>query len=675
MENQFRGLVKLLEAQVEESHTASFDVAEQRARNHRYYSMEPLGNEVKGRSKYISPDVQDAVEAKKAIFSETFLSDRDAVRFSGSKVEYEDDAKTAYVNKVFRKNKYERLFRDAFHDAFVAKRCVVLAEWIASTLQETIDIQGATAEQYPLILQENNVVDVVEENVVFDEMGMMNGYIVAERDDSHVGLTLVEPERYHRDPNVSYPEDAMYVCMESDVPRARLIMDGYDPNQIDELTPDYRHRGQDEDSARKAHDGTYQKVKQYNRSGVHEIVTVYRTWTWIDEGVINDDPHALAEEVKLYEIHWANGEVLRWKDGSPAIREVTCIPFFEWTEMAISHAADGTCTADVMTSQQKTNSILKRLVIDNQQMRNTTRYEASVGAIKNPRDLLDNTIGGVIWSRQPGSVTPLATPELSPLTMNVLQMLKTDGEERNGMSGLAKGMDQGAVNNQNAADMIAKLTSAGQRRVIMAARDFARTFLVPLSQHIVKLAIQNDMSQDQFEMCGQIVPVVPQSWNQDDIDMEINAALTPDEAARSGAQLMMIHQMLMQDPVMADVYGVTQRHALFDKIFDAMGIKNTQPFMTSPLSQEFQQMQQIKQQMQNEQETEQRIVAELQKQTMAAQIAALESQADANLMNVQTTLADKMFDNQLDSEEFKHKQIVDFEKLEIERQRISQSNG
>jgi hypothetical protein len=79
--------------------------------------------------------------------------------------------------------------------------------------------------------------------------------------------------------------------------------------------------------------------------------------------------------------------------------------------------------------------------------------------------------------------------------------------------------------------------------------------------------------------------------------------------------------------------------------------------------------------MQQEQETEQRIVAELQKQTMAAQIAALESQADANLMSVQTTLADKMFDNQLDSEEFKHKKFVDIEKLEIERQRIGQSNG
>jgi hypothetical protein len=138
---------------------------------------------------------------------------------------------------------------------------------------------------------------------------------------------------------------------------------------------------------------------------------------------------------------------------------------------------------------------------------------------------------------------------------------------------------------------------------------------------------------------------------------------------------MMLHQMIAQDPIMADVYGVTQRHALFDKIFDALGIKNTQPFMVSPLSQEFQQMQQMKQQMQQEQEMEQRVVAELQKQTMAAQIATLESQANANLMSVQTTLADKMFDNQLDSEEFKHKQFVDIEKLEIERRRISQSNG
>ena len=178
MNDEFRQLVKLLESQVEEAHVATFDVAEQRARNHRMYSLEPLGNEVKGRSKYISPDVQDAVEAKKAIFSETFLSDRDAVRFNGSQVPFEDDAKTAYVNNVFRKNNYERLFRDAFHDALVAKRCVVLAQWAASTSTETLNIDGATPDQYQLILQQSGAVDVKDENIVTDPSWLLVGCTV-----------------------------------------------------------------------------------------------------------------------------------------------------------------------------------------------------------------------------------------------------------------------------------------------------------------------------------------------------------------------------------------------------------------------------------------------------------------------------------------------------------------
>ena len=49
--------------------------------------------------------------------------------------------------------------------------------------------------------------------------------------------------------------------MEQDVTRARLLMDGYDPEQVDELRPDYRFRNQDEDSSRKSFDGTYQKLK------------------------------------------------------------------------------------------------------------------------------------------------------------------------------------------------------------------------------------------------------------------------------------------------------------------------------------------------------------------------------------------------------------------------------
>jgi hypothetical protein len=255
--------------------------------------------------------------------------------------------------------------------------------------------------------------------------------------------------------------------------------------------------------------------------------------------------------------------------------------------------------------------------------------------------------------------------------MNVVQLLKADGDERNGMSGLAKGMNDGAVNNQNASDMIDKLTTAGRRRVTMSARDFARTFLVPISQHIVKLAMQNDQTQDAIEIGGQMIPVVPSQWADDDLEMEVAAALTPDEAQRQASQLTMMHQTMMQDPSMADIYGVMQKHALFDKIFDLVGIKNTSQYMISPQSPEFAQMAQQKEAQAMEQLRQSTEQLELQKQLTAAQISGIQQTAQSALMKAQTDLTDRMFDNNMDVQKFEHEQMVDIEKLSIDRKKVA----
>ena len=93
--------------------------------------------------------------------------------------------------------------------------------------------------------------------------------------------------------------------------------------------------------------------------------------------------------------------------------------------------------------------------------------------------------------------------------------------------------------------------------------------------------------------------------------------------------------------------------------------------MMAPNSPEYQQQQQMQQIQQQEQEVEAKTQQELQKQTQAAQIAALEAQAQSLIMQYQSNMTDKMFDNQLDAEEFEHKKFVDIEKLNIERKRNS----
>ena len=346
----------------------------------------------------------------------------------------------------------------------------------------------------------------------------------------------------------------------------------------------------------------------------------------------------------LYKIRWAHGELLMTEDGEPMIEKVTEIPAFEWCEFKISHAEHGLSDADVVAHSQRTLSTLKRLIIDNQQMRNTTRYEAVQGAIKNPRELLDNNIGGVVWSRSIGSIQPLATPELSPLMLGVIEMLDQDKEERSGVSRLSKGMNNDALRYQNAADMVERLTNASQMRVMRAARDFAESFLVPLCKYIYRLGTRYDKRTHQREVAGKFEILQPASWPDMDASMEVAVALTPDAGQKHAQMLIQMHQMISQDPTMALGYGYKEKHAILDDAFDHMGIPDTSRYMLSPDSPEYQQKQQFQaQQMQQQQQAQQQMMQQQQQREMM--------QDKIEQMQMQLKMSDSQFAQWLDKTE------------------------
>lgn len=693
-------LVKVLETQVNESSTTTYDVGEQRERNMRYYSLQPLGNEIPGRSAYISPDVLDAVEGKKAIFSETFLSSREVVKFSNCPYPGEAEQKTAYVNKVFKRNKHAQLFRDGWHDAFVEKRMVVLAEWYRETKDQVVELQGTPAPMVNQQLQQmaDQLVGVDDSQVQIQTMPspqgpmqIVSGKLILELDDSYVKLTLVPQENYYRDPQATYVEDSMWTTVMEEIPRGTLINQGYDPDQIMGLTPEYRFRRDEEDFARKSHDQSWTAKQQTKRVTSQEQVSFYRTFTWLDEEDFDgvETPGFEPEPgFNLYEIHWAHGEILRWApqeegaEGAVAIRLADAHQFFEWTEMKIAHAENGMCTADIMAHVQKSNSGLKRLVYDNQQMRNSSRTLALTGALKNPRDLLDNKIGATIWTRDMSAVMPLPAPELSALTMNVIEMFKRDGEERSGLSSLAKGMNSDAVKYQNADDMIARLTNAGTRRVTAAARDFANTFLIPLSQFIVALGKENDKSQSMMEIAGQQVQIIPAQWNDTANEMDVAVALTPDEGAIMTQKLLTINGSLLQDPEMAQLYGLEQKHALYDMVYDFMGVSDTTRLLRSPQDPQFQQEMQQKAQQAQAMEAEAKQKGDamfgVDLQGKQAQIQALQSKDKLEWSKFSWSQTDDMHDNMLQDEKQAWTQEIQQQEIDLERKQgrnVTVNNG
>jgi hypothetical protein len=226
--------------------------------------------------------------------------------------------------------------------------------------------------------------------------------------------------------------------------------------------------------------------------------------------------------------------------------------------------------------------------------------------------------------------------------------------------------------------MIERLTTAGQRRVTAAARDFANTFLVPLAQYTVHLAMRNDKSQDQMEIGGQMVPIVPSQWQDEILSMEVAVALTPDEGQRMAQQLLLMNNLMSQDESLALVYGVQQKHALLDTVFELMGIADTSKFMLAPSDPQFQQAAQMQAQqmqeaqMQAQQKENAMLGAQVQHINAQTQNLAVDNQLKAFEFDWKRT--DAVADNLREDEKLEHQKIVDQEKLEIERSKARSSS-
>jgi hypothetical protein len=679
-----RELVNLLEAQVVESTGSSDQVSSQRERNHRYYALQPLGNEIRGRSQHISPDVLDVVEQKKAYFRETFFSGRRVVKFSpGSDGQQKlADMRTAYVEQVLRRNHWYRVVRDGLHDAFVAKRMVLLVDWYETTRDLLIDVEDATdLEIGGAIMARADQADVldVDDSQLEETPTGKTGTARVVIDDSRVRLQLIQPERYHRDPNATYPGDAAYATYEEDVTRGDLIRWGFDEDQVLGLKPDYRFRRNEEDFARKAHDSSAQRVgRSQARTDLQEVVTVYCTYTWLRLDDIYPDA-GYAPEERLYRIWWAHGEVLE-RGGAPAIDEQEEQPFFEWAQYKVSHAEMGLCDADITAHLQRTTSTMKRLIVDNQQMANMTRWSATKGGVVNPRDLLSPEIGGVVWTTGPDMVQPLNTPQLSPLALGVLEMMETDKEARTGNTRLAKGMNKDAVSEQNAASMIERLTNSANRRIMGECRDFAEDFIGPVMRRVYELGVRHDRRVYTLEVAGVQERTTPDALGGEPPQYVVNVALTPEETAKYSAGLLSMHQLLSTDQQLSQLYGVAQRHALADALFDSLGVTDTSPYMMVPGGEEHQQMMQAVQQAQQQaqqQQMQQQQLMEMMQQLQAktlqsaderewykAQLDAARAQADAlNLYE----------DNVREDEKLAHNKVVDLETLDIERKKATRS--
>lgn len=580
-----------------ETHIDS-EVSFERVRGYDAYFGKPFGNERPNRSQHISRDVFDAVESVKSLLLQTFNASESVVRFEPrdeDDVPMADQA-TRYVNQVFYKqNMGYRVLHDCIHDGLVAKMGVAKVYWSPSEDEQVEVVNNVPLETLDIMLSQPNINLVGGiEGIVDNGDGTVSAELSQTIDTSQVRIEVVPPERFFVDPEAENLESARFTADVTYLTFSEMRDLGFSEEQVENLSTEKIG---------------YSDYEEHSRETLSPIAHDDDDYFRLYEVYLRMDAEGIGKD-QLYQVAFCDEKVL-------SMQEVDKHPYYAFCPFPLPHQVYGLSLADQLFDVQKSRSTLQRLIIDNQAMANTSRVVANLSLVKNPRELIDNNIGGVINVADPSAVQPMPTPPLSSAVFETDELLVREKEQRSGVSRLSNGLDANALNGNNSGRLIETLGQFGNRKIMTMARHLGEMFLRPLMNEVYRLAIEFEEKPQTIRIGGRFIKIEPKQLGQRS-DMTVRVALTPEESRDQAQALVALHQMVMNDPL----YGEKQRHALLAETASRMGISQTSAYLMSPEDPEYQQMQQLQvQQAQlQQQQSEQLVALQIQMQQQAIEL-------------------------------------------------------
>jgi len=609
-----------------------------------------------GNSKYVSMDVYDAVESMKAALLETFSTGYKTVRFAAQTGEDTRIAEiaTAYCDYVAnRQNNLFEVMQSVIHDGLVARAGIAKVYWDEREDSYLEPIQDLTEEEFDAVVARDNVeIEEVEQ----DELGLYSGDLRVFQDASQVAIEAIAPEQFIIEPQAKSLEDVMFCGHRTTMTISELREAGYDEKLIAKIG-DHEDVEMETDPEVLARHEEIGSDRGFNAKGFQDqvrSVTVYELYVDIDL-----DATGIAETYKVIKA----GNVVLHKE------KCTYKPFIAFVPLPIPHSFFGSNFGSKVVPIQTARTVLTRSILDHAMITNNPRYTVVKGGLTNPRELIDNRVGGIVNVSRPDAINPMPQAPLNPFIFQTIQMLDEDKEDTTGVSRLSQGLNKDAISKQNSAAMVEQLATMSQQRQKIIARNFANNFLRPLYQLIYQLVVENEPQAKIVEIAGDFVPVNPGDWgSKRDVTVELH--LGYGEQEQEAQKYLALHTLMGQDPTLASMYTPENQYKLMTHVMEQNGIKNVKDYLTAPSELPEQQpdpAQQMALQMQQKQmelQERQTQVAEMKAQ-MDAQIAQMKLQLEQ--MKAQQGFAIQSDNMDLKEAQLEHKQFVDKAELEIAR--------
>lgn len=561
------------------------EVSSQREKAMEYFYGEPFGNEEDGRSQVVVTDVQDTLMWMMPSLMRIFTAGDKVVKFvpEGPEDEAVAEQATKYVNHVFYKqNDGFTVLYNMFLDALMQKVGVVKHFWEEVEKVTTESYENLTNQEYSLLMQDDELEEIEhEETTTYGEaIDPMTGEVVEVAEvfhnvtvartsmDGKVTIQNVPPEEFLINRGAKSLEDARFICHRSHKSKSDLIKMGYDPEIVDDLPASSGVDGittSNEYLARHAYDSTDSYPNQNSADSEKEIQ--------IYESYIKLDTDGSGVSV-LHKICHSGKEILD-------IEPIDYIPFSTVCPIPIPHKFYGLSVAETVQDVQLIRSTLTRNLLDNMYLSNNGRFQVVEGQV-NIDDLLTNRPGGIVRTRSPNALTPIATPSLSANSFQMLQYWEDIKTGRTGVNPKTQGLSADVLKTHVTTGAVTAALTNSQGRLELIARVFADTGVRNMFKQIYNLVQRYENRKRVVRLNNQYFEIDPASWREDlDVDIEVGIGYGDQDIRLQNINMF----ATLIEKIGTQTKGIVNPQNIYNlavEIANEMGIKNVDKFVSQP---------------------------------------------------------------------------------------------
>ena len=627
------------------------EIAEDRIKAQRYFEGEVNLEAEEGRSGVVATKVRDTIRAIKPSLMRIFLSNENYVEYvpkDASQVGAAEVA-TRYIHGKFEENNGYRVLSDAFHDALLKKAGIIKVYWAEDEKSEIHELTNLTDDELTVIAEDDSIMILEQETemeITIDEFGAEMSIpvhevkILKKNKFGSLRVESIPPEEFFVNREATSIDDC-YVCgHRTEMRVGELVEMGYDFDEVSQLTGI-------------SYNDTMTEAEQFERRG-------YDT--------MQDDESELDPSMKLVAVTECYMKIDIQNVGIPQLYRLTLgggdyqlldyeacssIPFAVFECDPEPHTFYGNSVADLIINDQDAATAMLRGVLDNIAMTNSPRLSMVEGQV-NIDDLLNNEIGGIVRMRQPGAVQELSVPFIAGQTLGALEYYDQTIEQKTGVSRITNGLDPNALQNTTAT-AVAQTMAAGQGQIEVIARNLAEGGMTRLFRLMLEAVIKNSPDEEMFKISGQYVPIDPRMWDSS-MRVSVNVGLGAGKDEQKAASLMSTLQTQMQ---IIQTYGMQNglvgltniRNTLAD-ILALGGIRNADRYYAPMNPQIEQQVMMMQQQMAAQKQDPNAALAQaqIQAETIRAQVKAQSDMAKIQLDAQKALAADDRERDQMDQD-------------------------